>query len=33
MNREFCGKPIKTDVLQVLQVLHVAIISRHVLHE
>ena len=33
MNREFCGKPIKNDVLQVLQVLHVAIISRHVLHE
>ena len=32
MNGEFCGKPVKNDVLQELQVLHVAIISRHVLH-
>ena len=33
LNGEFCGKPVKNDVLQELHVLHVAIISRHVLHE
>ena len=31
MSREFCGKPVKNDVLQVLHI--VATISRHVLHE
>ena len=33
MNREFCGKLAKTGCYKVLQVLHVAIISHHVLQE